>query len=260
VPEVSTPVVLVLHGAGLNAITMQRLTQFDRLADRERFLTVYLNGTGDRPQNLSFNAGGLKPPFDRNQPDDVRYVSAVLEDLAALTAINARRVFACGYSNGGMMCYRLAAELSGSIAAIGAVGGTQARHFPLPNRPVPVVHFHGSQDSIVPPDGPNASIPPFLQFLSVDETIAIWRRHNGCPALPAVQWLPNIARDATTVFRSTYGPGNLGSEVQLYWIVGGGHTWPGAGTLPNPITGRTAQDVSANEVLWDFFQRHPLPD
>lgn len=254
------PVVLILHGAGLNAPSMQRLTQFDAVADREGFLTVYLNGTGPLPFMLTFNAGGVKSPFDRNLPDDVKYTSAVLDDLAGLTTVDTRRVFACGYSNGGMMCYRLAAELSDRIAAIGSIAGSQAIEFPLPARPVPVTHFHGSLDRIVPPDGPDETIPPFLTFLSVDETVGIWAQQNGCAAFPVMERLPNEVRDATAVIKSTYWPCADDGEVQFYWVVGGGHTWPGSGRLPNPITGRTTQDISANEILWTFFQRHPLPE
>lgn len=259
-PQVPLPVVLVLHGAGLNAVSMQHLTQLDALADRDGFLAVYLNGTGPIPFMLTFNAGGLKPPFDRNLPDDVAYTAAVLDDLATLCAIDTRRVFACGYSNGGMMCYRLAAELSDRIAAIGSIAGSQAIEWPLPPRPVPVLHFHGSLDAIVPPDGPDETIPPFLTFLSVDETLAIWTGQNGCAAKPVAKLLPNVARDATTVIRYNYAPCDPAGEVQLYWILGGGHTWPGAATLPNPITGRTTKDISANELLWEFFCEHPLPE
>jgi polyhydroxybutyrate depolymerase len=255
-----TPVVLVLHGGGLNAVLMQHLTQFDALADREGFVTVYPNGTGSNRFFLSFNTGGVLPPEDEGLPDDVAFIRAMLDDLAATTAIDSRRVFACGYSNGGMMCYRLAAELSDRIAAIGSVAGTQAIPFPLPPRPVPVIHFHGSQDQIVLPGGPAPPLPPFLTYLSLDETIAIWSAHNGCAAEPEVKSLPNIARDATTVVRTTYAPCAAETEVVLHWIVGGGHTWPGAATPPNPITGRTSQDISANELLWEFFQRHPRPE
>jgi polyhydroxybutyrate depolymerase len=253
-------VVLVLHGAALNAVSMQHLTQFDILADREGFVTAYLNGTGPNPFMLTFNAGGLKPPFDRNLPDDVRYTEAVLDDLEALTAVDRRRVFACGYSNGGMMCYRLAAELSDRIAAIGSISGTQAIPLPLPPRPVPVIHFHGSKDMIVPPNGPDESIPPFLTFLSVDETINLWVGQNECPPQPVIRLLPNTERDGTTVIRRLYAPCAAGTEVPLYWIVGGGHTWPGAATPPNPITGLTTKDISANELLWEFFSQHPLPE
>jgi len=259
-PEQPIPVVLILHGAAQNAIAMQKLTQFDAVADREGFLTVYLNGTGPLPFALTFNAGGVLPPFDRKLPDDVRYTSAVLDDLAELTTVDPRRVFACGYSNGGMMCYRLAAELSDRIAAIGSIAGSQAIELPLPARPVPVIHFHGSQDPIVPPAGPDETIPPFLTFLSVDDTVNIWVQHNGCSESPAIEKLPNDVRDATTVIRSAYTACTHDGEVQLYWIVGGGHTWPGSGRLPNPITGRTTQDISANELLWTFFQRHSLPE
>ena len=76
-------------------------------------------------------------------------------------------------SNGGMMCYRLAAELSDRIAAIAPVAGTMAIAEAKPNRPVPVMHFHGTADRIVPFAGPGNGTPKFLSFKSVEETVAV---------------------------------------------------------------------------------------
>lgn len=102
--------------------------------------------------------------------------------------------------------------------------------------------------------------PPFLTFLSVDETIAVWTGQNHCPAILHPKFLPNSARDATSVIRYSYAPCDARADVRLYWILGGGHPWPGAATPPNPITGLTTNDVSANELLWEFFAKHPLPE
>ena len=64
--------------------------------------------------------------------------------------IDARRIYATGFSNGAMMCFRLAAEMSDRIAAIGTVAGTMARGLPAPSRPVPLIHFHGTLDPAFP--------------------------------------------------------------------------------------------------------------
>ena len=69
--------------------------------------------------------------------------------------------------------------------------------------------------------------------------------------------MPNIADDGTSVQRKTYGPGRDGSEVILYTIEGGGHTWPGR-EPPIPFLGKSTRDISANDLIWDFFQKHPM--
>jgi polyhydroxybutyrate depolymerase len=55
-----------------------------------------------------------------------------------------------------------------------------------------------------------------------------------------------------------YGPGRDGSEVILYMIEGGGHTWPGQDSM-GPLFGKTALDLRANDLIWEFFRRHPMP-
>lgn len=253
------PVVMVLHGAGMNADWMMWYSEMNRLADQEGFLAVYPNGTGFGPF-LTWNSGGVTGFFARNLPDDVSFLDAVLDDLASQQSIDQNRVYGCGYSNGGMMCYKLAVERSSRYAAIGSVAGTMMSLGERPERPVSVLHIHGTADPVVPPDGPAAGTPPFLQFLSVPATIAAWCDYDGCdPQTPAITLLPDTARDRTTSKQSLYGPGRDQSEVCLIEVQGGGHTWPGSPALFTLFLGKTSRDFSANEVLWDFFDRHPLP-
>ena len=78
------------------------------------------------------------------------FIGKVLDDLGSVVKMDEKRVYACGMSNGAMMCYRLAAELSDRIAAIAPVAGTIAIEESKPKRPVPVIHFHGTKDTLVP--------------------------------------------------------------------------------------------------------------
>ena len=111
-PEKPTPVVLIFHGAATNASIMVGFCGMNPKADEANFVTVYPNGTGTANLFLTWNSGGFHGPNADQRPDDVKFVSMLLDDLATVVNIDPKRVFATGMSNGGMMCYRLAAELS----------------------------------------------------------------------------------------------------------------------------------------------------
>ena len=248
--------VLMIHGAAMNARMMQGFSGMNAQADAAGFIAVYPNGTGMADTFLTWNSGGLGPA--RKKPDDVAFLSALLDDLIKILKVDPRRIYAAGMSNGGMMCYRLAAEMSHRIAAIAAVAGTASPTNPPPGRPVPVIHFHGTDDRVVPYAGPQKRDPHGMSFQSVAETITAWVRINGCPAVPVIRTVPDRFADGTTVGITTYEPGRQGAEVVLVDIIGGGHTWPGQQPALSLI-GKSTREISANRLIWDFFQKHPLP-
>jgi polyhydroxybutyrate depolymerase len=252
------PVVLALHGAATNGPIMAMSTGISRKADLDGFVAVYPNGTGKGELLLVWNAGGFGGRTAERMPDDVKFIDALLDDLATVVNIDSRRIYATGMSNGGMMCYRLAAELSHPLAAIAPVAGTMTTASFQARRPVPVLHVHGTQDKLVPWNGAGKTEARFLAFRSVDETIAYWVKADGCPPTPEIVELPDAQNDGTTVRRLVYGPGQLGSEVILCEVREGGHTWPGR-AWPIAWLGKTCHDISATDQIWDFFQKHPLP-
>jgi polyhydroxybutyrate depolymerase len=251
-----TPVVLVLHGAGTNGQITVSFCGLNKKADDARFIAVYPNGTGLAGLMLTWNSGGFRRQ-GAGAPDDVAFIGKVLDDLAAVVNVDPKRVYATGMSNGGMMCYRLASELSDRIAAIAPVAGTMAIANYNPKRPMPVMHFHGAADKIVPFAGPGGREPRFMGFKSVEETIKICVRANGCPQKPTTVILPDKAGDGTPVTKKTYGPGKDGSEVILFIIEGGGHTWPGR-QPPVNFLGKSTKNISANDLIWEFFEKHPM--
>jgi len=92
----------------------------------------------------------------------------------------------------------------------------------------------------------------------VEETVGIWAKINGCQEEPVVEKLEDKAEDGTTVTKKTCSPKKGGAEVILVEIEGGGHTWPGV-EPPISFIGKSTKDISANDMIWEFFQRHPLP-
>ncbi len=252
-PRRPTPVVLAFHAAAMNGAAMARFCGLNETTDRSGFVVVYPNGTGSTPFFLYWDAGGV-----RGRPsDDVGYVAKLLDDLATVVHVDPMRVYATGMSNGAMMCYRLAAELSDRIAAIAPVAGTMAIEICRPRRPVPVLHFHGTKDGLVLFGGPDERIPKNLKFLSVDASIRAWAEANGCPQTPEVFEIPDRVEDGTRVLRKSYGPGKGGAEVILYIIEGGGHTWPGREPRVRYL-GLSTRDIAANDLIWEFFQKHAL--
>ena len=248
-----TPVVLVLHGAGTNGPITVMFSGMNSKSDAEKFIAVYPDGTG-AGIFLTWNAGGI----GKSKVDDVKFLSAVIDDLALVAKIDPRRIFATGISNGAMMSYLLASELSDRIAAIAPIAGTMTTEKPTPSRSVPVMHFHGTADKIVPATGPGLNTPKFITFKSVDESIKMWCEINGCETTPKVTQFPDIAEDGTTVKRFDYPAKVGGGDVVYIEIEGGGHTWPGQSAIVSFI-GKSTKDISANDLMWEFFVAHPMP-
>lgn len=251
-----SPVVLAFHGGWSNATIMAVFSGLNEKADAAGFIVVYPNGQGDKELALVFNSSG-RQRAGAKLADDVTFTGKLLDDLHTAVNVDKSRVFATGMSNGAMMCYLLAAEMSDRIAAIAPVAGTSCIDKPSPRRPVPVLHFHGTADELVRFEGPKELRQRLLNFQSVDRTMTTWAKLNGCDEKPTTSKLPDKVSDGMTVTRRIYGGGRDGSEVVLYTIDGGGHTWPGRDPVVK-FLGKSTRDMCANDIIWEFFQKHPM--
>jgi polyhydroxybutyrate depolymerase len=252
-----TPVVLAFHGGGGNAEGMVKFCGLNDKSDTAGFIVVYPSGTGRFEKLLTFNGGNCCGHAMNNNVDDVAFVRSLLDDLATVVNVDAKRVFATGMSNGGIISYRLASELADRIAAIAPVGGPMGTETCRPTRPVSVMHFHGTKDENAPFQGGKGKGPSGTIFYSVEHSLSAWIKANGCPKEPVVTSLPNKADDGMRVTQKTYGPGKAGAEVVLIEIDGGGHTWPGQDPRVK-FLGESTKDISANDLMWEFFQKHPM--
>jgi len=251
------PVVLVFHGGGSNASQMVNFCGLDEKADKEGFLAVYPNGTGRTEQLLTWNAGNCCGYAAHEKIDDVAFVGKLLHDLEKSARIDADRVYATGMSNGAMMAYRLAAELSDRIAAIAPVSGPMGMDACHPKRAVPVLHFHGTDDKFAPFDGGRGERSlSQTDFYSVKHSLDCWIKANECRADPIVKEEPTSVADGTRITRKTWERGKNRAEVVLIEITGGGHTWPGR-KPPLLYLGRSTKNIDANDELWAFFKKHP---
>lgn len=260
-------VVLVYHGGGSNARQVESFCGLDAKGEEAGFIAVYPDGTGRTIEGyggvLTWNGGPRRPgggDAEQNKVDDVAFTRALLDDLATVANVDQKRVYATGISIGAIMAYRLASELSDRIAAIAPVAGPMGMESCKPGRPVSVIHFHGTDDPAVPFLGGKGKIDPSgTDFLSVEHSIRAWVEADGCRAEPMTDELPDKADDGTRVVRKVHGGGKDGAEVILIIIEGGGHTWPGREFGPElEVLGKSTKDVSANDLMWEFFAKHPM--
>ncbi len=257
-----TPVVFVFHGGGGNPQSMIRLTGMNSKADVPGFIVVNPFGSGvlDNAM-LTFNGGECCGYAMQRKIDDVGFTRALLDDLAKVANVDANRVFATGLSNGGIVSHYVASELSDRIAASAPIGGPLMMPAPNAKRPVSVMHFHGTADAFAPFKGGygknGTGGKGVTDFRSVEHTIQCWVKANGCNPEPQIAALPDKVADGMKVTRKTWSGGKDGSEVVLIEIEGGGHTWPGMKPIV-ALLGASTMDISANDLMWEFFQKHPL--
>jgi polyhydroxybutyrate depolymerase len=233
-----TPLVISLHGYTGNARSSEQVTEFTEKSDKEGFIAVYPEGIGQ-----SWNGPYCCGEAYSSNVDDIGFIRKLISRLEQEYKIDPDRIYVAGFSNGAIMAYRLAAELSDKIAAIapvaGSIGGKFNGNAPLqkiaePLNPVSVVIFHGTNDTSIYYYGGLSSNGLFS--LSVAESTSFWVNHDGCAETPQTETSPdgNIVKDV-------YAGGKNGTEVVLYTLVGFGHNWP----------------ATATDIIWDFFVSHP---
>ena len=228
------PVVLVLHFAGGPARSMEQLTRFSPLADRERFIAVYPEAAGDRHF-------WTLPSDAPSKPDDVGFIRDLLDRLERAGCSDPERIYATGVSNGGGMAARLACSLADRIAAIAPVAGGYSTFEDdcAPSEPVSVFEIHGTGDRITPYDGRGGGRGAVPRFLDA------WADRDGCDATPARRRLDR------RVMRFTWRGCTAGVRLRHVRITALGHGWPG-GTR-GPIQGR-GSDYPATREIWRFFE------
>lgn len=171
-------------------------------------------------------------------------------------------MYATGISSGGFFSNYLGATRSARFAAIASVVGGLAPAVAAdyhPEEPVSVLILQGAGDPLVPLEGGTIKFHRG-ETVATKTTLQLWAEHDGC-TLEVSEDLPDSdPKDGTRVRRTTHSGGNAGTEVILYTILGGGHTWPGGPQyLPEFRVGRVCRDIDANQVIWGFFVRYPKP-
>ena len=230
------PLVLNFHGFGGEAAQYMSYADMRSLADTENFILVYPQGTltsGSPHWNPS-----LPSSDNKSDADDLGFVEALIGELSYHYNIDLRRVYACGFSNGGMMAYGLAQYKSELIAGIASVSGVMLESDVNPTRPMPIFIIHGTLDGVVPYNGNN-------YYNSIQSTLDFWKDIN------------NINTDAkedseisngTSIEYYLFDSGDQGVSVEHYKVIGGEHVWFDI----------QYQGKDTATLIWDFLSKFDI--
>jgi polyhydroxybutyrate depolymerase len=247
-PRRKIAVVLDFHGTGSNPAQEVAISEMRAAADAENFVIVAPAAAvpvpGTDPPQLTWNV----PVDPAIEVDDVQFTSDVIADVSDTLCVDRQRIFATGFSGGGRLTSLLACNLSDEIAAVGTVGGLRFTD-PCPQeRRVPIISFHGTADQINPYDGgPNS--PPYWVG-GVEEALGSWGEALECEGKVTTE---EVSENVDTLGYESC------SDLVLYRVTDGGHTWPGtAFPFPPDPFGTVTQEIDATELQWAFFEEHPL--
>jgi len=259
------PLVVDLHGYSETAGIQAVVSKLGDYGATHGFLTV-------TPQVNEVVQHWYTSPHSADQ----RFLIALIDHVTSTLCVDRHRIFVAGYSNGAFMASALACSDARTIAAVATIAGIEADAGCRPSRRVPVIAFHGTADPFVPYTGgigPAAKNLPATDGkgtigsnltaksnqgieqndLPVPVEAARWAARNGCSKTPKVS---NVTRDVTLIaYRCPHN-----ASVVLYRENGAGHIWAGSQVMPEiaSTVGKTTFTISANQLLWKFFQNHPL--
>ena len=230
------PLVLNFHGFGGNINDYLSYTSMLSIAETEGFVLVFPQGS--LMDGYSHWNPSLPSSDNKSTADDLGFIEALIQQLSNNYNIDSKRIYACGYSNGGMMSFGLANHKSNLFAAVASVSGAMLETDNTPNHPMPVLMIHGTSDGVIPYAGNN-------EYASVESTLTFWRNFNSTDSISNSN---SITSGGNTIEYTSYSNGNNGVSVEHYKINQGGHEW----------FNLNYEGKNTGELIWNFFSKYDI--
>ena len=236
------PLVVVLHGYGGKALGDG--LRFIELADLHGFAVCWPQGAEDGTGHSCWNVGY---PFQAGyRIDDTAYLRRLVRHQQKNFGVSRRNVFLTGMSNGGEMCYKMAAEHPETFSAIASIAGLTLTSMSTDyRRPIPFMEVHGTDDKISAWDGDPQNKGGWGAYLSVPSAVSHIVSANRCVALSTTEIPAEHKR--VILHHFTEGipsrKGGPSSEVLLYEVRGGDHSW-------------SERYIPTCDLIWEFFSRY----
>ena len=242
------PLVLAFHGGSpLGYQSIQYQSGLSEKADTSSFIVVYPEGT-KVAGNRTWNAGGCCAPATALNIDDIGFVNSLLNTLFSTKPIDTTRVYATGFSNGALLCYRLANQLTNRFAAIAPVAGDLMYYPWNPSRSIPIISFHSYQDQNV----------KYFGGVTVGSTGTYFPPQDSIFKIISANYSCGIVKD--TLFHNTnqydhfkYSNCSCNAIIEQYVSYDGEHSWPGGLSSGNV---KVSDQFSATYLMWQFFQNY----
>lgn len=246
-PEVSSPMVMLLHGYGSSGQEQEDYVQFAPIADELGFIYLHPDGLTDLLGNRYWNATDACCDAFNANPDDSGYLRALIEEVRAQLNVDDRRVYVGGASNGGFMTYRMACDHSDIVAAAVSIAGATYLDPAdcTPTEPVHILQIHGTADETIFYGG-GCLISCYPGAVQSVET---WAAYDGCDIVGDDSAKPididaGIPGNETliTKYNTNCQPGG---SAELWTVVGGSH-------VPNIVDGFAY-------IVAEYLLAHPKP-
>jgi len=257
------PLVIALHGGGGSGERIMEQTKLNTISDREGFIVAYPDAvSGGRRAERQWNDGRGTMASAENGIDDIAFIRTLVNTVAHAYLIDAKRVFAAGISNGGIMTYRLGCEASDIFAAIAPVAANLAEPLAAcsPQHPISVMQVNGTKDPFISVDGGECCkvVPwaPGGRLLSIRDSLSRFLRKNACQETPMSETLPASINDGTAIEKQVFPGCGSGADVVLYLVHGGGHAWPPNEPEAPRLAGISSKNLDTSEAVWEFFKTH----
>ena len=232
----SVPLMLNFHGFGGSASDYIQEADMRSLAEAETFILIYPQGSSldGLPHWNACPLGG----DNKSDADDFGFIEAIINEISSQYNLDMERIYAAGYSNGGMMAYGLANYKSDLVAAVASVSGVMLECIGSTSHPMPVLHLHGTSDGVLPYNGSG-------YWSSVQNTLDYWINFNKTIITPTIS---NDNSGGMSIEHYVYDQGDSSVSVEHYKYIKGDHVW----------FSTTYQGQTASELIWDFLSRYDI--